>query len=107
MKTKITPEVFTLVKALLDNKVKKGVISKTLNVSWHSVRKISMFDKFEDIAKDKRERRLSRNISKTTTKNTDLPDTPIHDVLIEIRDELRTLTSYISKAGGKGSFRLW
>ena len=105
MKRKIDDRKFLQIKHLLDDiELSRSQASKLMGVSRATISRIGSAGSYKEY-KD--------NMSENNTHRPDKKDynqsltTPIHDVLVEIRDEMKTLNEYIRKSGKSKSFRLF
>lgn len=114
---RMTQESFTKIKNLREAGLTNSQTAKFCNVSSGTVKSVDISRTFEDYQKliretneyykNKREGKLATPVPCAPEKENKPSETPIYDVLVDIRTELRNLNSMIAAAGKSKSFRLW
>jgi hypothetical protein len=108
----VSEKDFGIIKNLLDLGAKPKLIQKATGkapITIFHIGKVTTLAEYRALvkvynAKGKQEKTEKAVIE---SKETNKPETPIYDVMVEIREELRKLNAYIVAKGGKGKFRLF
>lgn len=114
---RMTQESFTKIKNLREAGLTTTQTSKFCGVSAGTVRFVDVSSSFADYQKrikesneyykNRREGKLATPVPCNPEKESKPSETPIYDVLVDIRTELRNHNSMIATAGKSKSFRLW
>lgn len=95
---------FKSIKSMLSVGVKDGQICKLTGRSYlviNRINKAKTLEEYQEVSKrlnaEGRMKRLS--VKKVVHADAETPSTPIYDILVEIRDELRTSNAYIKAMG--------